>query len=73
MSVIFPPAILGPDGYSCSNLMGAWHYVVLPAGKPSNAHKIPRFTGGGGAGFFFDPKGPKNLKKTISLQNFNLA
>ena len=37
--------------------MGAWHFLVLSAGK-AHAHKIPRFRGGGvffwkGANFIY--------------------
>ena len=30
--------------------MGAWHFLVLSAGKPPHAHKIPPFRGGGVVG-----------------------
>ena len=39
-----PPVILG-TGNGRANFMGAWHFVVLSAGKP-HAHKIPPFRGG---------------------------
>ena len=32
--------------------MGAWHFLVLSAGKP-HAHKIPPFRGGGGGFWAF--------------------
>ena len=34
-------------GNGCANFMGAWHFLVLSAGKPPHAHKIPPFRGGG--------------------------
>ena len=45
MSVIFPPAILGPENGG-ANFMGVWQSLVHSAGK-LHAHKIPCFRGGG--------------------------
>ena len=42
MSIKFPPAILGPEMAA----LGAWHFLVLFAGKTPHAHKIPPFSGG---------------------------
>ena len=58
-------------GNGCANFMGAWHFLVLSAGKPPHAHKIPPSRGGcrsflegggGSANFIFMGAGifPKN-------------
>ena len=63
-------------GNGCANFMGAWHFLVLSAGKP-HAHKIPPFRGGSGffrrgggtANFIF--MGARNFLILRSLPNDN--
>ena len=50
VSVVFPPVILGPE-MAAPNFMGAWHFLVLSAGKLPMPIKFLLLGGGGVVGF----------------------